>query len=401
MSGIDSRRIGDERNDLRRRGRHGGCRSRDCYACPRDALRAQRVFHRQPEAVVLPGGCGESGDGTGGCGKRDPRSRFLHPLIGDRIAIRIVGSRSIQGHRCRARQRLVRTSVRHRCRVARAHRPRQHFIAHARNLYRDGVLGIQIVGRPDAVAELHARHHAPVVAAPQQRLVHAAFQRERDLIADREDQAQGAAHAVARRGAAQISDIAFKVVPAEQGRRAAQARLIHHTQVTLGHQIVHEEAGGSNHIPAIHDRVVEERLGSERANLAPPEQVFQGESAFSQSAAGLIAGQIDVLEAGEQSRLEAADAVHQSEVELALALALVIEVLAFRLERIVVPEGREVAALAGKGYVAGVVRAEVQAQHLELGQLLFLERGRHGVRHFICGGRGRRRWWWRLVHLGR
>ena len=62
-------------------------------------------------------------------------------------------------------------------------------------------------------------------------------------------------------------------------------------------------------------------------------------------AAGLVAGQVDMFEASEQARLETVDAVDQPKVELALALAFAIEVLAFRLERIVVPERREVAAL--------------------------------------------------------
>ena len=69
-----------------------------------------------------------------------------------------------------------------------------------------------------------------------------------------------------------------------------------------------------------------------------------------------------MFKASEQARLETVDAVDEPEVELALTLAFAIEVFAFRLERIVVPEWREVAAFAGEGRITVAICTDVHAQ---------------------------------------
>ena len=150
------------------------------------------------------------------------------------------------------------------------------------------------------------------------------------------------------------------------GSRRLCAGLIHHAQVAVQRETRRKQR-------AIDQRVIQERLGAERADLAPIEEVIERHSALAQRAARLVACQVHVLEAGEQAGLEVADAIHQAEVELTFALALAVEVFAFRLESVVLRKRREVTALTGERRVAVAGRAHIHAEHLKAWRSVLLQ----------------------------
>ncbi len=141
--------------------------------------------------------------------------------------------------------------------------------------------------------------------------------------------------------------------------------------------------------------VVHEGLRSEDAQFAPLEDVIHGEGGLANGAAGLHSGQRDILEAGKQTRLHAADAIHKTDVELALAVAVRVHVLGLCLHGVMIAKHAEEPALAGRRYVPVLIRADVHAKQLEA-RIPMLVAGNRG-----SGRRSRRRHGCRrrLVHL--
>ena len=77
----------------------------------------------------------------------------------------------------------------------------------------------------------------PVLSTAEQRLVHAAFESEREAIAEREDETGRAADAVGIRAALEVTEVAFEVVVAHQADRGADTDLIDRAQVVFGEYV--------------------------------------------------------------------------------------------------------------------------------------------------------------------
>ena len=85
-------------------------------------------------------------------------------------------------------------------------------------------------------------------------------------------------------------------------------------------------------VDRIHHAAIPKALGAEQSDFAASENIIHIQRGLTQVPAVLIARQVHMLEAGEQSGLPVADAVHQTEVKLAFALGLVIQILGLGLK---------------------------------------------------------------------
>ena len=133
-----------------------------------------------------------------GTGKRDRRSGLLHPLVGDRQPVRRIRAGAVQRDGTRGHADLIRTRVRDSERygplrtcasalhTARAERPPESGCVAARNS----------LGRSE-LPNCNADRGPLVVLGADDGRVDAAFTSKRDLLIQREDQAQRAAEAVA------------------------------------------------------------------------------------------------------------------------------------------------------------------------------------------------------------
>ena len=150
-------------------------------------------------------------------------------MIGDGVAIRIVGAGAVQSDGAGGNANLIRTGIGHRGTVAGADAAGQHIVADARDIHWNRVIGgLHFLGT-DHVAELYAGYDAAVAAYHLFRFVDAAFHREGDLVVEREDQASCAAGPAAER-AVQVADVAFKVVVLPEADCAADAGLVDNLQ---------------------------------------------------------------------------------------------------------------------------------------------------------------------------
>ena len=65
----------------------------------------------------------------------------------------------------------------------------------------------------------------------------------------------------------QVADVGLHIVVAPKSEGALRADLIHNTEVPLDKEIRRDGSVRENEIPFIEDRVIEEALGSEDADL--------------------------------------------------------------------------------------------------------------------------------------
>src|SRR3954447_20263187 len=140
----------------------------------------------------------------------------------------------------------------------------------------DSVVAFQVVFRTHEVAELESGYHAAIVVAAHEGLVHAAFECEREALADWEYETQSTTRPVSATLALQVSEVAFQVVVADDADCGAGADLIDDAEVSLVDQAPRNKA--ANHrAHFIDDRAVHEALRSEETHFAAAKQVIQSE----------------------------------------------------------------------------------------------------------------------------
>src|ERR1035441_5733073 len=236
------------------------CRGGSAARHPRSRRRGQAagIGHRQLEDVRLARHGGERGLGRRRRSQRHRRAAELRPLVGDRVAVGIVGSRAVQRHGARDRANLVRTGVGHRGRVADA--ARQQFVTHARDIHRDGGLGLAVVLRVNVVAHLDADDDASGILYVDKALVQTGFRRERDVLIQRLDQSDAPAWRVAVAGGVtpQVREVAFHIGIAPGADEDVRADLVDDACVGLGERLRPQ-------LYLVENRVVLEALGSKHA----------------------------------------------------------------------------------------------------------------------------------------
>src|SRR5262249_2013274 len=146
--------------------------------------------------------------------------------------------------------------------------------------------------------------------------------------------AQRTARAIAISEALEISDVAFEVVVAPQTCAEADASLIDNLQVALLEHVRRNERPVrtlEHRSLAVDQTVVQEGIASEQSDLAPLEQVVESNSGLAERSTRLVPAERHMLEAGKESGLEAADAIHKTDIDLSFLLSLEVEKFALDL----------------------------------------------------------------------